>query len=127
MLTGWRGCGVGVAAALVLLGGCDRGSHPRLVDEPAPEFSLSDGTRSVDLAQMRGRVVVLNFWGPWCPSCVEELPSLMAMQSRMPQVTVLAIGVPNPASPEPDAEGDYRRFLTDHKVNLMTVYELCCG
>ncbi len=29
---------------------------------------------------MRGRVVVLNFWGPWCPACLLELPSLMAMQ-----------------------------------------------
>jgi len=123
LIRGWRSRWGAVAVAAILLAGCDRGSAPRLVDKPAPEFKLNDGKDSVDLAQMRGRVVVLNFWGPWCPACLLELPSLMAMQNGMPQVTVLAIGVPDPEAPSPDAEGDYRRFLTTHHVNLMTVYD----
>lgn len=43
----------------------------------APEFKLAKlagGLASLD--DYRGRVVLLNFWATWCPSCVEELPAL---------------------------------------------------
>ena len=72
-------------------GGCDRGSIPGRSAQIAPQFALNDGAQSVDLAKLRGRVVVLNFWASWCAPCVEELPSLMAMQHAMPAVQVVAI------------------------------------
>ncbi|MGH9576107.1 MAG: TlpA family protein disulfide reductase, partial [Terriglobales bacterium] len=62
-----------------------------------------------------GQIVVLNFWATWCPPCVEEMPSLVALQQRMKgRVTVLAVSVDL-------SEDAYRRFLRDHKIDLMTV------
>ncbi len=92
-----------------------RGSRPALIDSPAPDFTVQDPDRSVALAQLRGKVVVLNFWATWCPPCVEEMPSLVSMQARLrDQVTVLAVSV--------DADqGAYDRFLKDHKIDLLTV------
>ncbi|HUJ13946.1 MAG TPA: TlpA disulfide reductase family protein [Thermoanaerobaculia bacterium] len=51
----------------------------RHVDVPAPriELTTSGGVR-VPLSQLRGNVVVLNFWGVWCGPCVRELPELEA-------------------------------------------------
>jgi cytochrome c biogenesis protein CcmG/thiol:disulfide interchange protein DsbE len=49
-----------------------------LVGRPAAPFALTafDGT-PVDLATLRGKVVVLNFWASWCyPACYEEAPAL---------------------------------------------------
>jgi cytochrome c biogenesis protein CcmG, thiol:disulfide interchange protein DsbE len=49
-----------------------------LVGRPAAPFTLTafDGT-PVELAALRGRVVVLNFWASWCyPACYEEAPAL---------------------------------------------------
>jgi thiol-disulfide isomerase/thioredoxin len=70
---------------------CDRGGHPARIGAPAPVFTLADGARNVDLARLRGHIVVLHFWATWCAPCVVEMPSLVALQRRRPQVTVLAI------------------------------------
>lgn len=98
-----------------LLAACDRLPQPPLVDRPAPQFSVQDSGRTVALKDLRGKVVVLNFWATWCPPCVEEVPSLVAMQARMKdKVTVFAVSV------DEDEEA-YRQFLIEHKVDLLTV------
>ena len=96
--------------------GCDRGDHPGQVGRPAPLFAVSDGRQSVDLAKLRGHVVVLNFWATWCAPCIEELPSLEQMQQQLPQVKVVAM-----ASDEP--LDDYRAFLARRPVSLLTVFD----
>jgi len=101
-------------AILALCAGCDRGAHPAHLNKPAPTFQISDGTRSVNLAEYRGQVVLLNFWATWCPPCIDELPSLLAMQHQLPQVKVIAISID-------EDDSIYRRFLIDHHVDLLTV------
>jgi cytochrome c biogenesis protein CcmG, thiol:disulfide interchange protein DsbE len=93
---------------------CDRGDHPTHIGAEAPQFSLPDGTRTVDLTQLRGHVVILNFWATWCPPCIDELPSLLALQHRLPQVTVLAIS-------QDEDPAAYRAFLLANHVDLLTV------
>ena len=50
---------------------------------PAPEFAVQDDERKIALDQFRGKIVVLNFWASWCPPCITETPSLVAMQERL--------------------------------------------
>ena len=102
----------------ITLFGCSRGSRPPHIGAAAPDFSVQDSDRKVSLADLRGKVVVLNFWATWCPPCVDEMPSLVQMQQKMKSkgVEVLAVSV--------DADqGAYQRFLKDHNVNLLTVWD----
>ena len=98
----------------LLVTGCDRGSHPGNIDKSAPQFVLGDGTRTVDLSKLRGRVVVLNLWATFCAPCIEELPSLLALQRQMPDLAVVAVSMDQ----DPDI---YRRFLVQHHVDVLTV------
>jgi cytochrome c biogenesis protein CcmG, thiol:disulfide interchange protein DsbE len=99
--------------AMLAAVGCDRGSHPGNIDKPAHQFALTEGGRTVDLSQLRGHVVVLNLWATWCAPCIEELPSLLALQKEMPDLTIVAVSMDQ----DPDV---YHRFLTDHHVDILT-------
>ncbi len=115
----WFRANTWCAAALVLLiaglSGCDRGSRPKMIGLPAPDFSIQDSSRTVSLHDFHGKVVVLNFWATWCPPCVEEMPSLVQMQRQMgDKITVLAV------STDEDAEA-YRRFIRERNIQLLTV------
>ena len=100
--------------ALLASAGCDRGDHPNRLDKPAPLFTIGDGVQKLDLASLHGRVVVLNLWATYCAPCVEELPSLLELQRKMPKLAVVGV-----STDQDDAV--YRRFLTQHHVDLLTV------
>ncbi len=51
---------------------------------PAPELNLPRyGGGSVNLAELRGRVVLVNFWAVWCPPCRKEMPSMERLSKMM--------------------------------------------
>ncbi len=77
---------------------------------------MTDADRTVSLKDLRGKVVVLNFWATWCPPCVEEMPSLVQMQRQLKDrgITVLAVSVDDDARL-------YHSFLEKNKVDLLTV------
>jgi thiol-disulfide isomerase/thioredoxin len=98
----------------VLVAGCDRGSHPENLGKPAPQFVVDDETKSVDLRKLRGKVVILNLWASYCAPCIEELPSLLALQRRMPDLVIVAVSIDQ----DPVV---YHRFLARNHVDLVTV------
>jgi thiol-disulfide isomerase/thioredoxin len=99
---------------LALVPACNRGAHPEQTGKPAPDFTVSDGTTSVHLANYRGQVVLLNFWATWCGPCIMEMPSLLQLHHDQPNLAILAISIDD----DPDA---YTHFLARRHVDLITV------
>jgi len=63
---------------------------------PAPTLRLKDlGGTAHDLAQLKGRVVLVNFWATWCPPCRREMPSMERLSQALKgeAFSVLAVDV----------------------------------
>lgn len=106
-----------MACLLILTtSGCDRGAHPTQVETPAPNFTITDGAKTIRLSDYRGKIIVVNFWASWCAPCLEELPSLIALQKQMPQIVVLAVDFNDDVTA-------YHQFLIDNHVDLLTIHD----
>jgi cytochrome c biogenesis protein CcmG, thiol:disulfide interchange protein DsbE len=73
--------------------------------------SLSGGQG--DLASLRGKVVVLNFWATWCAPCVAEMPSLERLHRTLGPEGLAVLTVATD-----DDEADVRRFLAERGLTL---------
>jgi peroxiredoxin len=102
----------------LLLAGCYGGTRPPRIGTPAPDFTLQDSDHKVSLSDYRGKVVLLNFWATWCPPCIIEMPSLIALQQKMKDKDVVILGV----SIDED-EAAYHKFLKNYGVNFVTVLD----
>jgi peroxiredoxin len=68
---------------------------------PAPVFSLRDQTGgTITLEQFKGKVVLLDFWTPWCIPCREELPELDRLYKKFQHEGFIVVGIAVDASTE---------------------------
>jgi thiol-disulfide isomerase/thioredoxin len=64
------------------------------VGEPAPALLVPRlGGGDIDLAQLRGKPVWVNFMATWCPSCVDELPAMAGFASRYSDTGLVVMAV----------------------------------
>ncbi len=64
------------------------------LNRPAPDLALPtlDGA-GVRLADLRGKVVLVNFWGTWCEPCKEETPALQAAYQQFQSEGLVIVGI----------------------------------
>lgn len=99
---------------LVAYVGCEKAKEePKAVAKPeveaktaalnsvAPNFTLvrHGSTELMSLSDLRGKVVLLNFWGAWCPPCRDELPELVSLYDAYKDSGVVVLGVLQHGSP----------------------------
>jgi thiol-disulfide isomerase/thioredoxin len=80
----------------------------------APDFTLGSNRASrVSLSELRGQIVILNFWASWCPPCRHEVPALQSIHNEFgPQgVVVLAVN-------EGEKLENVERFAWDNDISF---------
>ena len=102
-----------LTASLVTLAGCTTGSDA--VDQAAGALV---GGGSWDLQAQHGKVVVLNFWGPWCPPCRVEAPdfSATATATKADGVEFMGVAVR-------DTEQNVAAFLKDRRISYPSLFD----
>ena len=80
----------------------------------APEIGLADLTgKSVKLSELRGKVVLVDFWASWCGPCRESLPVLDKLSKTYRDQGLVVVGVNIDKTPELA-----REFLSKNKLSL---------
>jgi peroxiredoxin len=85
----------------------------------APDFTLkSDSGANLKLSELRGEVVLINFWASWCGPCRQEMPILSELHDKFKDMgfTVLGVNVE-----ENSAEA--RRLLKDMPVSFPVLFD----
>jgi cytochrome c biogenesis protein CcmG, thiol:disulfide interchange protein DsbE len=105
-----------VAGLLFLFARPDyRQGEPSLRGTAEKDFPLVLNGKPARLSELKGKVVLLNFWATWCPPCVDEAPSLNALQHRIEPLggTVLGVSVD-------DDEQAYEEFIKHYELSFPT-------
>lgn len=64
------------------------------LDEPAPDFTLkSNQGNNVRLDDLKGEVVMINFWATWCGPCLQEMPLLDELYQKYESAGFTLLGV----------------------------------
>ncbi len=104
---------VGVIAACVVIGIAflsSRETQPQ--DGAAPDFTITtfEGD-TLRLSDLRGKIVILNFWASWCGPCRDEAPFLQSVYEQYADQDVVVLGVTFS-----DVEADSRAFIQQYQI-----------
>lgn len=109
------------AALALLLASCSRPSSSPTGDlkaqaerKAAPNFTLKDADgNAVNLADYRGKVVLVNFWATWCGPCEAEIPWFIEFEKKYKDQGFAVLGV----SMDDDGWKSVRPYIASHKIN----------
>lgn len=109
-----------VTMTLAVLGFSEVAAAKIKEGSPFPSMALpklgAKGT--IDLAKLKGKVVVVDFWASWCEPCKLELPALDALYKKHRAKGLVIIGVNMDETP-----AEARTFLKERPVQFPHVYD----
>ncbi|MBX3043985.1 MAG: TlpA family protein disulfide reductase [Candidatus Kapabacteria bacterium] len=81
--------------------------------QPASDFTLKDlDGKNVTLSQLKGNIVILDFWGTWCHWCVKAMPKLQNVHEKYKGKNVIVLGI----SCNEREGADPKKFLKDNNI-----------
>jgi len=90
----------------------------KLPGETAPDFALTDANgKQVRVSELKGKVVLVNFWATWCEGCQEEIPWFVEFSRRYADQGLVVVGV----SMDSDGWNKVRPWIREKGVNYTVV------
>jgi cytochrome c biogenesis protein CcmG/thiol:disulfide interchange protein DsbE len=84
----------------------------------APDFNLKDASgKDVKLADLKGKVVLVNFWATWCEGCQVEIPWFVEFQKEYASPGLVVVGI----SMDDDGWKSVKPWIEEKKVNYPIV------
>ena len=114
-LAAWGALAVALGVVLLFAMPSYRQGEVSVAGNTAQNFPLEIAGKPGHLTDLKGKVVILNFWATWCPPCVEETPALNRLQKYIESRNGVILGVA--ADEDPAA---YEKFLREHGVAFET-------
>ena len=94
------------------------GERPVLTGKAAVDFALKDTQgNQVRLSELRGKIVLLDFWATWCPPCRRELPSIEKLNLAYKDKDVVVLGIND------EEAGTVKGFLRKNEYTLTTLMD----
>lgn len=112
---GWPMLAQAAGGDAALPKGVQLSEWPRQQPTPALNTATLQG-EAVQLADLKGRVVLLNFWATWCPPCIREIPMLVEIQQELGEQGLQIVGI------AVDKRDPARSFVHQLKVNYPVLY-----
>jgi thiol-disulfide isomerase/thioredoxin len=120
---------IALAAGFALIPRATRGCEGASLDEDAPGFNarivanaeslgLPGSPKTLDLSNLRGRAVVLDFWATWCGPCQAEAPIVNTIAQRYKDRGLAVVGVNTS-----DDDGLAAAFIRKRGLGFPVVYD----
>ena len=85
----------------------------------APDFSIVDlQGKQISLSSLKGKVVVLNFWASWCPSCKAEIPDFVKTYEKYRDEGLIIIGIAVNSKPD-----DVRELVKKYNITYFVAMD----
>jgi len=85
----------------------------------APEIGIKDlAGRGVNIASLKGKVVLVDFWASWCAPCREELPVLESLYKKYRGKGFEVVGVN-----QDESQDNVKKFLTGMQLSFRVVHD----
>ena len=111
-------CSVAVWQSLLPSAPAQLGLKPPSGRSLAPAFNIKDASgKDVKLADLKGKVVLVNFWATWCEGCQVEIPWFVEFQKEYASRGLVVIGI----SMDDDGWKSVKPWLKEKKVNYTIV------
>ena len=114
-LAAWVVLAVAIGVVILFAMPSYRQGEASIAGTTARDFPMEIAGKPQHLADLKGKVVVLNFYGTWCQPCVEETPGLNKLQKHIESRNGVVLGVD--ADEDPSA---YENFLRNQAVVFLT-------
>lgn len=101
---------------LSLISACSTTEDVKMLTGPAPNFTLEDiSGKPLSLSDVKGKVVVVDFWATWCGPCRMSIPELVDLQAKYKAKGLVIVGIS--VDDEKVSKGELVAFKEKMQIN----------